>query len=175
MKWCRTPLIVTILIALLGSHARSQRAEPPRGTADFSGVSEFWRIADQLRSDREPSDSAWNRLFATPGYAALDARERRRASITLAMRAAFMPSQRGLHDSLLTANGWTARVIRHIASLPAQRPALDSFAATLREHDVLAAAVARAATLLPRALPNASVNRASRFCSFCLTAAATRV
>ena len=149
MSRYRVLLLAAIVIALLAPQARSQTAEPTRGTADFSGVSEFWRLADQLRSDHEPSDSAWNSLFATPGYAALDAREKRRAPITLAMRAAFMPSRRALRDSLLAANGWAARVVRHIERLPAQHPALDSFAATLRERDVLGTAVARAGSLLP--------------------------
>lgn len=117
--------------------------------ADFSGVQAFWRLVDVLQVQGEPTAAAWDELFATPGYAALDARERRRASIVLAMRAAFAPSNRQLRDSLLAANGWTARVIRHVESLPARRAALDAFADRMRRDDVVSRAAARAQTLLP--------------------------
>ncbi|MEO8334116.1 MAG: DUF5700 domain-containing putative Zn-dependent protease [bacterium] len=122
----------------------------PAQQADFSGVHAFWRITDQLRRDEDPPDAAWDSLFATPGYAALEARERRRAAITTGFRTAFMPSRTAARDSILATNGWTARVIRHVATLPARRVALDAFMARLQRDDIVGRAVAHAGALLPR-------------------------
>lgn len=118
-------------------------------SADFSGVHLFWRIADQLRRDVDPPAAAWDSLFATPGYAALDARERRRAALTTGFRAAFMPSRSAERDSTLATNDWTARVIRHVTPLPARRAEIDAFMARLQRDDIVGRAVAEAATLLP--------------------------
>jgi hypothetical protein len=118
-------------------------------TADFSGVQVFWRIADQLRRDVDPPEAAWDSLFATPGYAALQARERRRAALTAGFRAAFMLSRTAERDSILATNNWTARVIRHVQPLPARRAALDAFVARLRRDDIVGRAVAQAGALLP--------------------------
>jgi hypothetical protein len=41
------------------------------GKVDFSGLVEFVRIAKILVSDNEPSESDWEALFSTPGYACL--------------------------------------------------------------------------------------------------------
>ena len=135
------------LIFALAVFTTTATAQAP--AADFSGVHAFWRLVDILQVQGEPTADAWNELFATPGYAALEARERRSASIKLAMRAAFAPSNRRLRDSLLAANGWTARVIRHVQSLPPRRAVLDAFADRMRRDDVVSRAAARAQTLLP--------------------------
>ena len=140
---------LTMLLVCAASPLSAQVGRPNAGTTDFSGIVEFWSIVDQLRAGREPADSAWDRLFATPGYAALQARERRRPAITAGMRAAFMPSQTALRDSLLAANGWTARVIRHVQALPQRRAMLDDFMKRAQSQDFLGQAVSRAGTLLP--------------------------
>jgi hypothetical protein len=121
----------------------------PAQTPDFSGVDGFWKIAAILQRDEEPPAAMWDALFGTPGYAALDARERRRPAITLGMRAALRPSLAHVRDSILPTGSWTARVIRHIQTLPARRLELDSVRARLVGGDFLADALARAATLLP--------------------------
>ena len=118
-------------------------------TADFSGVRAFWRIAEQLHRNEDPTEVVWDSLFATPGYAALDARERRRTALTTGFRAAFMPSRTAERDSILATNSWTARVIRHVQALPAQRAALDAFMSRLRRDDIVGRAVTQAGTLLP--------------------------
>src|SRR4051812_13707337 len=86
---------------------------------DFSGVDAFWRVYDALVRDREPGAAQWDALFATPGYAALEARERRRAGLERAMRAALMPSRAGERDLLMRTNGFVGRATRHLAAIPA--------------------------------------------------------
>ncbi|MEO5818010.1 MAG: DUF5700 domain-containing putative Zn-dependent protease [Gemmatimonadaceae bacterium] len=121
----------------------------PAQSADFSGVHAFWRIAEQLRRNEEPADAAWDSLFATPGYAALHARERRRPALVTAFRAAFMPSRTAERDSILSTNNWASRVIRHVQPLPARRAALDAFMAKVQRNDMVGRALVQAATLLP--------------------------
>ncbi len=61
---------------------------------DFSGVEEFWKVADILKADQEPPAEQWEKLFSTPGYVALVKIEVGNSDIfKKAMRAAFMPSQ----------------------------------------------------------------------------------
>jgi hypothetical protein len=120
-----------------------------RAAPDISGIDQFWRIADVLVTGREPAPEMWDALFQTPGYAALQTRERRRADLTAGIRAALSPANRSLRDSLLKLDGWAARVIRHVQTLPARRVALEAFAAQFREKNVLAAAIVRAQALLP--------------------------
>src|SRR4051794_4347152 len=81
---------------------------------DFSGVDAFWPVYDALVHDQEPDAARWNALFATPGYAALEARERRRAALERAMRAALMPSRAVERDSLLSTNSFVGRATRHL-------------------------------------------------------------
>src|SRR5687768_3485718 len=104
----------TIALGLLLTITATAHAQ-----VDFTGVDEFWRIAGLLQRDIEPDSAQWNALFATPGYTALDAREQRRGAITLGMRSAFKPSLHATRDSILGTNTWTARVVRHMQSLPA--------------------------------------------------------
>jgi hypothetical protein len=148
----RRTLFVGFLIGLARSGLAAQ------APADFSGVDQFWSIVDRLSAGTEPGDSAWDRLFSTPGYAALQERERRRPALTTAFRAAFMPARRAERDSIVAAQSWTARVIRHVETLPARRPALDEFQKKLRDDDV----AARAARLAGRLLPRGTVERLGR-------------
>lgn len=47
---------------------------------DTSSLERFWQVYEMLQTDREPSDRTWDSLWATPGYALLETRERRRAA-----------------------------------------------------------------------------------------------
>ena len=134
-------LLSAALLLILTATAHAQ--------VDFTGVDQFWRIADLLQRDIEPDSAQWNELFATPGYAALEAREKRRAALTLGMRSVFKASFRATRDSILATNTWTARVVRHMQSLPAQRAKLDSLRTALTGARFLDRAAEQAATLLP--------------------------
>jgi hypothetical protein len=144
----RTPapgIIHTILIALTLMPVASS---PVAAQHDFSGVRLFWRIADDLQRDVDPGAVVWDSLFATPGYAVLQERERRRPALMEGFRAALMPSRAGQFDSL-PAGSWASRVAHHIRDVAGKRAALDAFAVQIGERDVLTNAIARAQTLLP--------------------------
>jgi hypothetical protein len=117
---------------------------------DFSGIEQFWSIAGRLQQNIEPAAAAWDSLFATPGYAALQQREKRRAALTLGIRAALEPSLADMRDSILATNSWTARVIRHIRTLPERRNTLEQYRSQLSRMKLLVQAAERAQALMPR-------------------------
>ncbi|MGE3617313.1 MAG: DUF5700 domain-containing putative Zn-dependent protease [Gemmatimonadales bacterium] len=138
---------ILVLMLLLPAAARAQR---PASSVTTLGLDRFWAVAGILAAGREPSAAEWDSLFAAPGYAELQARERRRAALTAGFRAAFLPAARSRRDSLLAAGGWTARVIRHVQELPARRGSIDSFAVRFGSGDgVLHQAAERIRAYLP--------------------------
>lgn len=125
-------------------------AQGPAPALDFSGVRLFWRVHDLLVLDREPPPELWDSLFATPGYAALEARERRRARITRAIQLAFRPSEQPAADSVVQAGGWVAGIIPHLRKIPGHRRQLDSIVARWEAGPPwAAAALASARQYLP--------------------------
>ncbi len=120
----------------------------PAPEVDFSGVTAFWQVRDLLASGREPDPATWDRLWATPGYAALEAREHRRAGFTNAFRAAYLPGAAALRDSLRGTPYWS-NVLEHLETVPAKRAALQRFRHRLEGSGWLADAIGRAARLLP--------------------------
>jgi hypothetical protein len=117
-----------------------------RGVVSFTGVQLFWTMANKLAGGEEPTAADWDRLFASPGYAALEAHERRRAALTTAFRAAYSPFRRVERDSLLRLD--SAALARRYedrewrAYLYAYRASYDSAPATLRGVDALLAHLA---------------------------------
>jgi hypothetical protein len=140
---------VLLTASLAACHSSPGVLATPTDRLDFSGVEQFWRVADVLARGREPDSSAWNALFSTPGYAALEAREHRRSAISTAMAAAFSPSHSVQRDSLLRANSWATRVLRHLETLGPRRAALDTFARSLLDRHVLDEAVREVRRLVP--------------------------
>jgi hypothetical protein len=55
-------------------------------SVDISGLPLFWKVYDHLVLGQEPPPRLLDSLFSTPGYAALEQRERRRARLTEAIR-----------------------------------------------------------------------------------------
>ena len=116
---------------------------------DFSGVEQFWQLAVTLQQGHEPNESDWDALFATPGYAALEKRERRRAALETGIRLALNPALVNERDRVLGGDSWTARVIRHVQQLPARKEELVRLRDSLVNDDFLTKAIALAETLLP--------------------------
>jgi hypothetical protein len=68
---------------------------------NFEGVEAFWKVADILAADNEPTETQWNEFFEAPGYKTLMKREFRRAYFQDALRAVFMPSEIDLQERML--------------------------------------------------------------------------
>jgi hypothetical protein len=129
---------------LLTMHVASTRADG----IDASGLEAFWPVMDSLLADQEPTAEAWDLLWATPGYAALEEREGRREGFSQAFRAAFRASAGELRAELEQQRYW-ARVLAHLDRVPEKRLELEQHVAGLSAGELLDSAVADAASLLP--------------------------
>lgn len=131
-------------------------------TIDFSGVDAFWKIAEKLSRDIEPSDDDWNQLFRTPGYAALEEREHRRAALMSSMRAALKPSLASVAQTPETPI-FIQRSTSHLREVWSKRSELKDFEKKWSGNPGLDRALAKVQTLFPdgfmkgRALPKIQV------------------
>ncbi|HXV86508.1 MAG TPA: DUF5700 domain-containing putative Zn-dependent protease [Gemmatimonadales bacterium] len=123
-----------------------------RPAFDFSGIDALRPVYDALAADREPLAADWDRLFSTPGYAALEARERRRAALETAMRLAFMPSRVAGRDSTILAGGFLGRAARHLSGFPAAQDTAAEFRQVLDRSPILEAARRMVGAFLPPGL-----------------------
>lgn len=144
----RTALAVLAVMALEKGQAQS---------VDLSGIPLFWKVHDHLVQGREPPLPLLDSLFATPGYAALEQRERRRARLTQAFRLAFLPRLEAQPDSLEAAHPWVRSIVPHLRQAAAQRPALDSLVFTLGRDWSFRQSDLRARGLLPATVPAAGL------------------
>jgi hypothetical protein len=119
---------------------------------DESGLAAFWRVQGQLARGAEPPAGDWDAMFTTPGYAALQERERRRAAIEAAMRLAFLPSMAAARDSAIRTNSFTGRSARHLMGVPAARDSITRFLATLRGTAAIGIARSRVSEFVPLGL-----------------------
>jgi hypothetical protein len=101
MKIIRGALYLSVVLGLCAGFLLAQEDKNINPRFDFSGIEEFWRIADILKTDREPTDEQWQTMFATPGYAALIRREFKADYFKNAMRAVYMPSPEPLAEELI--------------------------------------------------------------------------
>ncbi len=79
------------LLAAVALYSDGQENRNPN--FDFSGVIEFYKVADILLEDVEPTDAQWSALFDTPGHAELR-REFEDDFLKKFIRAACKPSEK---------------------------------------------------------------------------------
>jgi len=91
-------VIAFALIALLGVDNAAAQQNVNSGF-NFEGIDAFWEIVAILESDVEPTESQWDAFFETPGYKRLS-EEFGRDYFMDALRAVFLPSQRGLAEEM---------------------------------------------------------------------------
>lgn len=89
--------------------------------SDFSGMDQFWKILDTLQKDRKPTQSSWDSLFSTPGYAVLTQSEFSREHFVHYFSLAFMPSKSAEFKEELKKTDWKIRYNKHIAKVPQNR------------------------------------------------------
>lgn len=118
-------------------------------TADVSGLDVFWDVTEILQRDEEPSDSLWDAMWNTPGYALFERFERRRSTLTRAMRLAYKPSLRAEADSVLTQPGWVSFVLPHLREIPRLRDSLQIFRETFINSELMSEARTAAREYLP--------------------------
>lgn len=143
-------IAVAVLMIMVPEMGQSQ-------SVDTSGIPLFWRVHDHLTQGLEPPPLLLDSLFATPGYAALEQRERRRARLIQAFRLAFLPRLGAQPDSLEAAHSWVRSIVPHLRRAVTRRRQLDSLALAFARDPVLRQADLRARTLLPAIGPAATL------------------
>jgi hypothetical protein len=92
--------VLTAIICVLVLYACKQKYDQV-DSLDFSGVEKFFHIVGMLEKDIEPSPTAWDSLFITPGYEVLSESEFSRQFFIENFSLVFMPSKRNeLEESL---------------------------------------------------------------------------
>ena len=91
-------LILTCLLSCKSSEVNF----PIQSKFDITGLSQFWKIQDYLKTGNEPEKQEWEKLFATKGYESLmKTYGRSIEKMKKEWRYAFMPKYAGKRDSLL--------------------------------------------------------------------------
>lgn len=149
----KTAAIVAFLVMVSPqdgvSESLGDAIDSSSSTFDFSGIEEFWKIYECLATDKEPTSDDWDKLFSTPGYDALNKREKRRAILTRGFRLAYMPSKKAEYDSVIAGTGWLSYVLPHLRKALPLRDKLNAFKKTLSSAVVMEQAVRKVQTLLP--------------------------
>ncbi len=95
------PILLVLTITGTSSLANVAAQSNVNSSFNFEGVEAFWDIVAVLESDREPTESEWNRFFEAPGYSRLS-EEFGRSYFANALRAVFLPSRADLADEMIS-------------------------------------------------------------------------
>jgi hypothetical protein len=126
--------------------ARPSLPPLPMTGLDFSGVDEFWRMADMLLKDVEPSDEDWQRMASSVGYRMS---LRQVPTTRLDMEIALRPSRRAAFDSLTKLQTDQAGRLSHLARAVRNRAALAHYRDSVSKSLPVQQAVALASKYLP--------------------------
>ncbi len=133
---------------------RAEVTLPPLPTTglDFSGVDAFWRVADLLAKDAEPSEDDWRRMMSSVGYRmSIGQVSTTRSDMDIALR----PSRGGEFDSLTKLQTDQADRLRHFRATVTHRAALGTYRDSVARSLPVEQAVSIAARFLP---PDATEN-----------------
>lgn len=141
-------LLIWIVGILISNNANSQISE-----MDFSGLDVFWKMVDQLKTDREADEKEWAAFLNHPGYAITERKGGRHDRIRAAMELSFRPS---LSDSLKIVlkkgNNRIAKTCRHLLEASAKRKELQALQMELaNDSELIRAASQSAMNYLPTA------------------------
>jgi putative zinc-dependent peptidase DUF5700 len=113
---------------------------------EFSGVDQFWEIADILTKDVEPTDAEWHLLFSSVGYRLV----MRRLSTTKSdLETALRPSKRAVFDSLSRLTTSDSSKLKHLARAVTHRAELARYRDSVAGAPPVQQAIALASRFLP--------------------------
>ncbi len=157
MRTAHAVVLVGLFIAASPGPARGQStpaAPYPKTGIDYSGIDAFYRIADILAKDTEPTEAEWAAMLATPGYRMVEIDNRGiRGRIDLALK----PSRRAERDSVLKTDGAASRAVNHLIAAVADRQGILATRRVLERS--IADSIARASARTARFLPAGTVER----------------
>lgn len=140
------PVAATYAPSLASVRSELNLPPLPRAGLDFSGVDQFWKVADLLAKDVEPSDADWRALFTSVGYRLA---MRMIASTRSDFEIALMPSKSAARDSVAKLRNDTPARVTHIASAYAHRAELARYRDSVSRALPVQQAIALASKFLP--------------------------
>jgi hypothetical protein len=109
-------------------------------------MEEFWRIADLLQRDVEPTAEQWRAFTTSVGYRlSLRLVSTTRADMEIALR----PSKRSIFETISRGEGDQSSRVKHIARAVTHRAELARYQDSISRALPIAEAIARAAQFLP--------------------------
>jgi hypothetical protein len=118
----------------------------PKTGMDFSAIDQFWKVADQLVQDREPSDADWHAMLGTVGYRlSMKVVPTTRSDLEIALR----PSRRAEFDSLTKLQTDQALRLKHLALAFTHRAQIAKLRDSLTRSLPIRDAIAGSAKYLP--------------------------
>ena len=138
-------VLCAVTFLLVVSHAPDASAQQ----ADYSGLDPFWAVAEMVAADREPPETAWAALFATPGYRTLKERESADAFLRRLLPLALSPARAAAAEEAIAAQPVMKVFIRHLRTAFDRRRELAAFRAELESQPLLDHALAAAREWLP--------------------------
>ena len=146
-KGMRALALAPVLLTF-GACASPPVAETPRH-ADFSGIDPFWRVAEILQADREPTEADWDALFVTPGYAIMKRNDRSDVTLKKLLPLALRPSLAAEADEFIANSGLLGLFVVHLRSAAERRDELDRYRRTIEHRDLVSEALDRTIAWLP--------------------------
>lgn len=151
LKILSVPLYLLLVLCLV----QLAFGQSSKGELDFSGLEKYWPIYDTLAADKEPPQTQWDELFATPAYKLLEQREGKRP-IAEAFRIAYKPSRSTDRDKILKDNkGWWGFIVVRLIDVPKHREQITAFI----QRDKIEAIAAKARVRAQKFLPEGTVKR----------------
>jgi len=157
MRTAQAVVLAGLVIAAAPRPALGQSTSAPaypKTGVDYSGIDAFYRIADILAKDTEPTEEEWAAMLATPGYRMVQIENRGiRGRIDLALK----PSRRAERDSVLKTDGDASRAVSHLIAAAADRQRVLATRQVLERS--IADTIARASAHTARFLPAGTIER----------------
>ncbi len=116
---------------------------------DFSGIYQFWDIIKILESDRNPSNSDWEKLFNTPGYKILTRSEFPKQFFIDNFNLVFKPSNKNNLQKALKS-GKNFNYLKHYIKVRDNKNIIDEQLKKLENHNYSKDAVKRTLEFLPQ-------------------------
>jgi hypothetical protein len=133
-------LIVSCIVLILSLSSCSIVREPD-SNLDFSGVDLFWKLADTIQNNTEPSEYLWEELFSTPGYKTFLSREMKPDWMKDYIRMGLMPSHAQKLRKWEDSGYWDVRFAYHFQEVVERKGEIKGFVNLIKRSHLQADAI----------------------------------
>ena len=135
-------LAFLFLFFIVNCHAQSLNA-------DFSSVSLFWSITNNLKKIIYPSEDDWSKLFNSPYYAFYFPKNFHKSTKEL-FSIAFMPTRKSELDSVRSSNSWQKFIVEYWISCDSEKEQLEQFKDAIDGEALMRKVLAEVQRYLPK-------------------------